>query len=159
MPIFTKVDSFTKQIALFIKNGDYGSAYNLAKEMVQAFPQEMISHFLLAKSAFWMEKYPEAIEEGSRAMNIASQRQDMITCAVLVSNARFMLHEYEKGLTLLELFENDKDEDIERMLVIFSSAMDRQEYVDKYIRELMKINSKSAKELIERFLETATKKG
>ncbi len=152
MAIFTKAGSYAKQVALFLKNGDYAKAYALAREMADAFPGEMISHFLLAKSAFWMEKYTQATESGFRAFNMAKERNDMITCAVLVGNARFMQKEYDKGLELLRLFEKDENEDVERMLVIFASVMGRDADASRYVRELMKINSKSAFELIERFL-------
>jgi cytochrome c-type biogenesis protein CcmH/NrfG len=152
MSVFTKPDSFTKQIAIFLNAEEYSRAYDLSKEMVEKFPNELIAHFLLAKSSFWLENYQEAAGEGQKAFNKAETKEDMMICAVFISSAQFMLGKYDAGYKLLRLFEKDKNEDVERMLFIFSTAMEDKAAASHHANELMKINKKAALKLIERFI-------
>jgi tetratricopeptide (TPR) repeat protein len=153
MAIFTKIGGFVAQISLYIKNNDYGEAYLLAKDMCKAYPADMISHFLLAKSAFWQKKYEEAAAEGEKALSLCPSGQDAVSCAVLISTARFMLGQYPDGMKLLQQFENVQDERIEEMMAIYSAARGDLAGMKKHIRALLRLNRKSGEELMARFLE------
>lgn len=145
---FTKVGSFTKQIALFLKHNSYEKAYALAKQMMEKFPDKMITHFLLAKSAFWLGKYKEAVVEGQNAFNKCKKRKDMIACALLLGSAYFMTEEYAKGYKLLRIFKDDNDEGLKKMLLIFSIIVGKEEVAAEHAQELLEINSNAAEELM-----------
>ena len=79
---FTKKEAFIKQVALYLKNEDYRQAYPMAKELVTKFPDDLAGHFLLSKTAFWLDKYDESINEGRKAFNMSNEK-DMLICAIL----------------------------------------------------------------------------
>ena len=149
---FSKPDSYIKQIVLLLKNSDFRRSYELSKEMADAFPKEMISHFLLAKSAFALGDYEKTIIHGRMAFNLSRGRPDMISCALLTSAAYFMVEKYGEGLLLLKLFEIDKNRDVERMLFIFSAAKGNGPEAASHAMELIKINRSAALKLIEQFI-------
>lgn len=152
MAEFSKPDSYIKQIALLLKNSDFKRSYQLSKEMADEFPKEMMSHFLLAKSAFALGNYEETIIHGRMAFNLSHERPDMISCALLTSTAYFMVEKYDEGLSLLKIFEKDKNGDVERMLFIFSAVKDNEIEAARHAKELIKINRSTALRLIERFI-------
>jgi len=151
MAVFTRLDSFVKQIALYLQNGDYQSAGALSSEMAAAFPHEMISHFLLAKSSFRLGKYAAAVDEGTQAFRLARLREDMAACAILVSIAMFMLRQYPEGYRMLLAFEPDNNEQVVELLLIFSSVLGDERATEKHIRALMRLDSEAADGLLSRF--------
>ena len=153
MPIFTKVESFVKQISIFLKKEEYQKAHSLSEEMTQAFPKELLSHFLLAKSAFGMGDYEEAVLEARKAFNISTQRADMAASALLISTGLFMLGKYDEGYQMLEPYGDIKNESVQEMLLIFSAVLGKEGEAGKYARKLMKLNAKMAEDLIVKFLE------
>ena len=152
MGIFTKPDGYVKQISLYLDAADYEKAHSLAQDMVNSFPNEMISHFLLAKCSLRIGKYEEALQQALRAFNMSSDRKDLLAAGLLAASADFMLNRFDEGVRMLLNFEEDNNEDIERLEVIFSAAMGDEESAAKHVRALMKLNKKAAEELIERFL-------
>jgi len=151
MAVCSKPDSFVKQIALYLQNEEHQKARDLSAEMAAAFPDEMISHFLLAKSSFRLTRYGDAVEEGTRAFNLARSRPDMEACAILISAARFMLGQYPEGYRLLLMFEPDNTEQVEELLLIFSSVLGDERATEKHVRTLMRIDNEAAEELLRKF--------
>jgi hypothetical protein len=152
MAVFTKIDGFVKQVAIFIRNNDYGRAYEASREMEAAFPGDMMSHYLISKSAFLKGDYEESAAEGTKAFNIARERQDLLSCALQVAAAKFMLGKYDEGYRLLMIFGSDGNEHVEQMLLIFSSVLGNEEATEKHARALMRHNREAGTELLSRFL-------
>jgi len=146
-----KLDSFVKQILIYFKNKDYGEAHSLATKMVAKFPKEMISHFLLARATFWLERYPEAISEAIKAFNLA-KREDLLPCAILLGSSYFQSGEYEKGYALLSKFEKEKNEEVKKLLFIFSLARKNEKEAVSHVADLFQINRQAAKKLVLKFL-------
>jgi tetratricopeptide (TPR) repeat protein len=153
MPIFTKVESFVKQISIFLKKEEYKKAYTLSKEMVDAFPKELMSHFLLAKSAFGLQQYEKTLHEARRAFNMSTERGDMAASALLISTGLFMLERYAEGYSLLKQYDDMKSESIQEMLLIFSAVLGKEGEAGIHARKLMKLNALMAEDLIMKFLE------
>lgn len=152
MAVFTKIEGFVKQISIFLEDKQYQKAYSLSNEMQTAFPSEMISHFLLAKSAFWLEKYEETIVEGLKAQKLSQYKSDAATCVVLTSSAYFMLEKYDEGYALLKNFDSSSNYNVKKLLLLFSAVLGEEKSAEKYARELLKLNKASAEDLISRFL-------
>jgi Flp pilus assembly protein TadD len=152
MAIFSKPDGYVKQISLYLDAADYGKAYALAQEMAAVFPQEMVSHFLLAKCSLRLGKNDVALSQAMKAFNMSSDRKDLLAAGLLAASADFMLSRFDDGLRMLRNFEEDENEDIERLEVIFAAAMGDEESAARHVRDLMKLNKKAAEDLIERFL-------
>lgn len=147
-------NAYIKQGALYIKNKDYQRAYEFCREFVQNFPDDMISHFMLSKAAFWAGKYEEAAAEGRKAFNMSKAEEDLAACAIITATAHYELKQYDKGYELLKTVEKTKtSEEIEKLLFIFSVAMDNEEEALKHVEYLMRLNKQAAEELILRFLE------
>ncbi len=152
---FTSKTGFSKQIIIFIQNSKFNDAFTLAQQFVQRFPDEMMSHFLLAKSAFWINEFDITKSEARKAFNLAKLPDDMLPCAILAATAYHQLKEYEKGFDLLKQMEAIKtDEELEKLLFLFSLALKDQTEAMKHIDLLFKINSKAAEDLIVRYLES-----
>jgi hypothetical protein len=114
----------------------------------------MISHFMLSKASFWCGRYGEAAAEGRKAFNMAKSDDDLLACAVITATAHYELSEYAKGYELLKTVEKTKtSEELEKLLFIFSVAMEDEEEAVKHVEYLMGLNKKAAEELIVRFLE------
>lgn len=150
MAIFQKKESFVKQIAIYINNVDYQSAYSLAKEFVAMFPGEMVSHFMLAKAAFWSGYYEESVSEGKRAFTHAAT-PDFVPCVIVTASACYRLGRYKEGMAMLNGVK-DKTEDLEKLRFIFAVAMDDAKAASSCMDELFRINKKVAEELLLRFL-------
>ncbi len=146
-------NAYMKQMAIFIKNKDYQRAYDFGKEFTEAFPDDMMAHFLLAKAAFSLQRYDDSKEEGRKAFNLAKSNDDMVTCAVLTSAAYFELHEYQKGLEFLKKMEKlKKTEDMEELLFVFSLALEDEKGAVKHVERLYELNQETAENLITKYL-------
>lgn len=152
MGIFTKPAGYAKQITAFLKNKKYTRAYNLSKEMVEHFPEEMASHFLLAKCAFWMKKYKESAKQGEKAFKLAKKRGDLRAAAILTANALFMTKEYQKGYRLVKNFEKDKKEEVEKMLLMFAALSGDEKKAGKHAAALLRINKKAGIQLLKKLI-------
>ena len=146
---------YTAQVATYLKNQEYGKAYDLGKTFVQAFPDDVVAHFLLAESAFWSGKYEEAAFEGSKAFNKSSNDEDMLACAIITSSAYYELGKYAEGYKLLKMVEpRKKSEELEKLLFIFSLEMNDDKEAMKHVDDLFKLNKKAAEELIVKYLKS-----
>ena len=146
-------NAYIKQNALYLKNKDYGRAYEFSKEFTQKFPGEMIAYFLLAKAAFCLERYEEAAMVARKAFNMASEPEDVLTCAIMASTAYYEMGEYSKGLELLKQVEKIKaNEELEELLFIFSLALKDEKEAMKHVQELYKLNKKAAEDFMARYI-------
>ncbi len=142
------------QIDLYLRNRESQKAYDLARDFVSRFPDEMVSHFLLARSAFELAKYDEAVNEGSRAFNKAASDNDMLSCAILVGSSYYMCGRFEEGLKLLRFMEKRKtSENLETMLFILSLAARNGREAADHLNDLYRINRGAADALIVKYLQ------
>jgi len=153
MAIFEKPGAFARQIVFYIKNDNYPSAYSLSAEFAQKFQDEMMAHFLLAKSAYWLGKYSETAIEARKAFNLSKNPDDSLACAILASTGYYEMKEYTKGHEILRLMEKtQKSEELETMLFIFSLALKDATEAAEHMEELYKLNDKTAQDIIAKFL-------
>lgn len=147
-----KEDSFIKQIALYLKNKDYGKSYELSKEFIQKFPNIMISHFLFAKSSFWLEKYPEAEIGGAKSFQLSKAGEEKITSGILLGTIYMMENKYEKAYNLMNSIQN-KSAELEEILILCAVAMEDDKAIDSHIDRLYEINKEVADEFLAGMIE------
>ncbi|MBN1169690.1 hypothetical protein JXA56_01575 [Candidatus Micrarchaeota archaeon] len=148
----TSKNSYIAQTTAYLKNKNYEKAYSCAKELLQAFPGEMVGHYLASASAFWLKKYDESALEAKRAFNKASG-DDMIPCAIMAATAYYELSQYDKGMEILRFVENRKmSEGIERLMFIFSLAKNDGREAAVHLNELYRLNEEAAREMLIRYL-------
>lgn len=150
---FTKKESYAIQIVNYLKTGRYPEAFRLSQGMLKKFPKEPLSHYMAAKSFYFSGEHRMASLEGFRAYNLSHTRHDMVVSAVVTASALFELGQYEKGHRLLIQFQKEKNEDVKKLLIIYSMVMERGEDSAKYFKELHELNSRVAEEFILRLAE------
>ncbi|MFH2105856.1 MAG: hypothetical protein ABII22_01230 [Candidatus Micrarchaeota archaeon] len=155
--VFTKHDSFVKQIIIYLARKEYDLAFSLSKEFVIAFPDDLLSHFLFAKSAFWVHNYAVAIEHGRIAFNMSSG-QDLLTTGLLLSSSYYLSNEFAKGYKVLQCIESGLPAsglsvEFEQLMTIYLLAFNNPEGAAQHIKKLYDLNSKYAEDFIVRFLE------
>jgi tetratricopeptide (TPR) repeat protein len=156
----TKPNAFLTQISLYLKNNNPESAYTLSKDFVGKFPAEMSSHYLLALSALRSGRLEEAKLEGRKAFNMAQSTEDMITCALVSGMAYYELKEYAKGYEILSLMERKgKTAELEKMLVIFSLALNSPNDAARHEEELFRLNAAAARNLLARAVDSLSRSG
>jgi len=149
----TKKEAFIRQIAAYFKTGKDKQAYELALDFANRFPDDMASHFLLAKAAFALRKYEQAKAEGTKAFNISVNFQDMLAAALLTSTAYLQLKEYAKGYRMLKEMEKKADtEELQTALLVFSLALNNTEEALEHIGKLYRINERLAMDLAMRIV-------
>ncbi|MDO8553622.1 MAG: CDC27 family protein [Candidatus Micrarchaeota archaeon] len=151
MALFTKPDAYQKQITIYLNNKNYESAYDLAKEFSERFGQELTSHFLLSKSAFWMKKYPEAIVAGRKAFNMAHAKEDMILCGIILSTAYYMQGDVKNSQEVLEAVNRDGNTDVEKLMFICALAVQDEKAAMEHVNRLYKINRRMAEDFVMKF--------
>lgn len=146
-----KKDAFIRQMAIFLGNKQYDSAYEFGREFAGKFPADMVSHYLLAKAAFWTGRYGEAAEEGRKALNLA-RNPDINACAAITASAYYSLGRYPEGYELLSKIKTKGDEDLDRLKFIFAMVMGREKEAIECIDDLFRINRRAAEKLLETVL-------
>jgi tetratricopeptide (TPR) repeat protein len=142
---------YIKQILIFLESQQADNAYNLAREFAGKMPEEMLAHFLLAKAAFAVEKYDEAAGAARKAFNLASNSEDLATCAVLAATSYYMMKEYAKGYEFLDKIEKIKNnEEIQQLLFFFSVARTDDEAAARHMESLFALNDKTARDLLQK---------
>lgn len=142
---FTKRESYTLQIAVYLRAGDYEKAYELAKAFTAKFPGDFFSHYLLSKSAFGLKRYEESVLEGKRSFGNAPDQASMRAAAILVGSAYFATRQFQKGYDLLKETEKQgSDESLEEALFIFSYILNKPEESVEHLGKLAKLNLKLA---------------
>jgi len=150
---FTKKEAYALQIAAYLRGGQMEEACALAEKMVEKFPDQPLAHFMAAKSYYFAGIYDKAKMEGLRAYNISSSREDMLVGAFVAASAMFMLGEYEKGHQLALQFKDEKDEELKKLLVLFSIAMKNENEAARYYLELYELNRTVAERFIRQLAE------
>jgi len=148
---FTKRESFIKQIVLYLNSENYASALELSHKFVDRFPDEMVSHFLLAKSAFWKEDYASALQEARTAFN-KSRGEDALPCAVLVACAYYKLKKYHEGRDFLQRAKLPETEEVEQLRLIFSMLLENLPDVEKHAEKLLAMNTMSTKKFLAKII-------
>lgn len=151
MVLFTKPEAYQKQIVLYLNNKNYQSAYELSKEFVERFREDLSSYILLAKSAFWMKKYGEATVAGRKAFNMTNNKDDLIVCGVILSTAYYMLGDQKNCREVLEALKADGNQDAQRLMLLVALAANDEKAAAKQIEKLYRINRRLAEDFIMKF--------
>lgn len=146
-------EAFIHQMALFLGSQQYERAYEFGHEFADKFPSDMVSHYLLAKAAFWTGRYVEAAAEGRKAFNLASG-PDINACAAITASAYYSLGRYPEGYELLSKIKTGGDEDLDKLKFIFAMVMGREKEAIEYIDDLFRINRRAAEKFLERVMES-----
>jgi len=146
-----KREAFVKQVAIYLGDGHYENAYALARDFAAKFPAEMVSHYLLARAAFWTGRFGETVDEGRKAFNLA-KRADLGACAAITASGLYSLGRYKEGFELLSRVRARGDEDLEKLRFTFAMVMGRRKEAIECIDDLFRINRKEAERLLEKAL-------
>jgi hypothetical protein len=155
MPTFSTQPPYIKQISLYFNGSDHKSAFTLSQEFASAFPNEMISHFLYAKAAFWLDSLDTAREEALIAFNMCKGEDDLAVAGILLSCIYYNRKEYEKGILLLNLLRTrlPQNEEIQKLKFIFALALRDEPAAMRHLESLYEINRKAASDFIVKFIE------
>lgn len=150
MPTFSSKIPFIKQISLYFKKGEYGQAYLLSREFSEMFPGDMASHFLLAKSAFWLNNFQVAEKESTKAFNLAKGNDELAVAGILRACTYYRLKRFREGLDLLNLLKTKLPhrEEIAKLKFIFALALNDEAAALRHLDSLYEINKNAASELI-----------
>jgi tetratricopeptide (TPR) repeat protein len=140
-----KAEAYQKQLILYLNNKSYEQAYDMSKQYLAEYPDDMVAHFLMAKSALWVGKYGEAALEARKAFNLAKNEADMVMCAIHACIAYYRLQEYAKGFELLKALERIRTcEETEQLAFLFSLAIGNDGEARKHFDSMMNIDSDAA---------------
>ncbi len=155
MPTFSSQPPYIKQISLYFNNSDYKSAFSLSQEFASEFPNEMISHFLYAKSAFWLDSFDTAKEEALKAFNMCKGEDDLAVAGILLSCIYYNQKEFEKGILLLNLLRTKlpQREEIQKLKFVFALALHDESAAMRHLEALYEIDRKAASDFIVKFME------
>ncbi|MFH1520082.1 MAG: hypothetical protein ABID61_00385 [Candidatus Micrarchaeota archaeon] len=152
--ITVKQVAYQKQLILYLQNNCNEQAYDFAKQYVNEYPEDMVAHFLLAKSAIASENFGEATIEARRAYNLAKNEADMIMCVIHACVAYYKLGEYTKGFELLKATEHIRScEETEQLFFLFSLSVNDDKEAEKHFTNMFAINNIAAKEFVETIAE------
>ena len=144
----TKKEAFIKQLVIYLRDDEYTKAYELAQDFVKRFPDDMICHFLLARTAFGVLKYEETKTEARKAFNMSKSYEDMLATALLASTAHLELREYTQGYGLLREMERQGDSaELETAMVVFSLAQRDSKELVSHLDRLYRLNERLALDL------------
>ncbi|MEW6723209.1 MAG: hypothetical protein AB1324_08140 [Candidatus Micrarchaeota archaeon] len=147
MAAFRKKEAYIRQIAALLRRRKFMQAYRLSGEFAAAFPSELASRYLLAKSAFWAGKYREAAQEGRKAFNLA-RGSDAVPCAIVEASALFMLGEYDEGLSLLSKLDSHGFAEVESLRFAFAVAKGDEKGAVAMLDRIYRLNLKAAEKLL-----------
>jgi len=140
-----KQGAYQRQLILYLKNKSYQQAYEFAKQYVAEYPEDMIAHFLLAKSSVWAGNFEEAAHEARIAYNMADSPEDMMMCGIHACVAYYKLKEFAKGFELLRAMERIRIcEESEQLFFLFSLALDNAAETSRHFKEMFRINNDAA---------------
>jgi hypothetical protein len=119
-----KENAYQKQIILYLGNRCFRQAYDFSMEYVSAYSEDMVAHFLAAKSALKIERYEDAAIEARKAFNLAKDDADLLMCAIHAGVAYYRLGEFRKGYELLGLMADRKPcQELEQIMFLFCTAL------------------------------------
>lgn len=156
MPQFSDKPPYLKQISLYFQSGDYQKAYELAEEFAKEYPEEMTSHFLLAKAAFWQNDYTVAKEEAQVAFNLAQGQEELTITGILLACSLYRLKEYSRGLELLKVLKSKipSQENLAKLKFIFALALHDEPAAMRHLDELYEMNKNEASALMLKLVST-----
>lgn len=149
MPLGKK-ESYTKQISIFMERRSYDKAYTLSEEFAKAFGNEMVSHYLLAQSAFHLGRLDVAESEGKKAYSLSKGKADMEGCAIFIASVCYLRREYRAGMDILAPIKGSQE--AERLMFALSIALDDAGAAARHLDELYKMNIREARRMALRML-------
>lgn len=148
-------NGFIAQICIYLKNGMSKEALDLSKEFAAAFPNEMLAQYLLSQAAYAVGEYQLSAASARKSFNLAKNEEDMWISGLHACLSYYQLEEFRKGLLLLkELEKKVKNSDIERLMFLFSIALDDTAEAEKHLKWLIDNNASEA----DRFVSTLLSK-
>ncbi len=151
-----KPEAYQKQMILYLNNKAFGQAYDFACEYVKEHPEDMVSHFLLAKAALWQDKFEEAAIEARKAFNLAKSEADMAMCAIHACIAYYRLQQFDKGFELLQALERVRTcEETEQLAFLFSLALNNEAEARRHFEAMFNIDSQAATAFLKEVAEGA----
>lgn len=156
--MFSKPIAYSKQIAIYLKQGEYQKSLELSQEFVTAFPQVIESHYFLALSAIPLKDYTLGLLGAQKAFVLATG-EDVLTMGLLLAQMLFLSGNLNKAKNVLLSLEatNPRNKDIEELLSLVSLAQENQADLEKHFRKLVNIDRSTAKGVVEK-LKSAKKK-
>ena len=150
---------YIKQIAIYLQQEEHIKAYELSREFAEEFPDEMAPHFLIAKSAFWLNDFRTAQEEGLKAFNLSKGEDELAVTGILLACSYYQLKEYNKGMELLALLKTklSAQENLMKLKFIFALALHDEPAAMRHLEEIYSINRKEASKMILKFLNEGEK--
>ncbi len=145
---FTKKESYAIQLGIYLKNHQFKDACKLSEDMLRKFPSEPLSHFIAAKSYYFLEEYDKANSEGRKAYNLSSTKPDQIASALVTASALFMLGRYQDSYSLISQFQKERHEEVKKLLIMLSMVMRNGRQAAEYYKELHDLNKKAAEKFI-----------
>jgi tetratricopeptide (TPR) repeat protein len=137
--------SYQKQIVIYLGNRCFRQAYDFSLEYATAYPDDMVAHFLAAKSALKIEKYLEAAMEARKAFNLAKDETDMTMCAIHAGVAYYRLGEFRKGYDLLNATLGLRPcEELEQLMFLFCLALGMDSEVARHLKAMVDLDGDAA---------------
>ena len=115
----------------------------------------MISHLLLAKSAFWLNDFQTAKEEALIAFNSSRGQAEMSVSGILLACTYYRIREFQKGLDLVKLLNTEMPgkENLAKLKFVFALSLHDEDAALRYLNTLYEIDRNAADEFLSRFLE------
>jgi predicted Zn-dependent protease len=148
-----KKESYAIQIGLYLKNKQLLQARGLMDSMLEKFPNEPLSHFMAAKTRYFSGDYERAAKEGEEALAFSKIKDDRVASTIVTASALFMLRKYEEGHALLAPFEKEENEELKKLLIMFSMVMKEGKEAGEYYKELHELNRAAAENFIKKLAE------
>jgi tetratricopeptide (TPR) repeat protein len=155
MAEFTDKPPYVKQIAIYFQQGEYQKAYELSEEFVEKHPDSMASHFLLAKSAFWINEFEQARDESKKAFNLSNGEDEIAVSGILLACSHYRLKDYEKGIEILRLLKSKAGtgESIMKLKFVFALALHDEPAAMRHLDQLYDVNKKEASRIMLKLIE------
>jgi hypothetical protein len=154
MPEFSSKPPYLKQISIYFEKGRLKDAYALSRDFTEAFPDYMLSHFFLAKAAFWLNDFSTAESEAFIAFNLSRGQDELAVAGILRACTYYQLKKYKEGMKLLGLLKTrlPQREEIEKLKFIFALALHDGRAALRHLGLLYEINEAAASSLIAKIL-------
>lgn len=148
MSIFSRKESYIKQISLYLSNAENELAFELSKEFRKRFPKNMISNYFLAKTEFRLGKYQNALEHARAAFNLSKGVDDLSRCGTLLGTIHYLRKDYESGEKIMGLMPDSDEPAVLELRFLFSVAHGKSEKAAHYIERLYKIHPNKARKAV-----------
>lgn len=144
-----KEGAYQKQIIIYLNNLAFGQAFDFAAEYANAYPNDMVAHFLLAKTAIKVGKFQDAAIEAHKAFNLAQEEADMMMCAIHACVAYYRLGEFDKGLELVKATELiEPCQEMEEVAFLLCLARDKDIDATKHFKRMFALDEDKASRFV-----------